>query len=330
MRIYKTKKSPYWYISFSISGNRFRFSSQTTKKSLAEALGKKVYDEKWNEIHLGIKVFNLFDVINYYLSTGAMNSLSKARVYQNKLTIKLLLEYFEYTTFDTKNFYIFLNKIKADRKLADNTLNKYIQSTNSIINYAITKGFINENPLKNLSKSHLAKDIQRVRFLSLDEFKVLSKLIRGTDIEDYILFAMNSGLRLGEQLNLTWDRVDYTHKEIYIIETKTKRNRTFPLNPVLEEILKKREHLKQPFILSKSTLDSRWHVVLNKANINNFRWHDLRHTFASWCLKGWFNWQKNKIDLYRLSKLLGHSKINMTERYAHLQIDDLKKDIKDY
>lgn len=323
------KRSPYWYISFSINGNRFRFSSKTLKKSQAEAVAKQIYDKKWNEINLGIKVFNLFEVINFYLETGAMNSLSRARVYQNKLTIKLLLDYFENIAFNTQNFYMFLNQIKAQRDIADNTLNKYIQSTIAIINYAIIKGLVTENPLKDLNRSHLEKDVKRIRFLSQNEFLSLSHVIKNTDIEDYILFSMNSGLRLGEQLNLTWDRVDYTNKEIYITETKTKKNRTIPMNHVLKNILQKREKLNliQPFNLSKATLDSRWRLVLSKANISNFRWHDLRHTFASWCLKGWFNWQKKSFDLYRLSKLLGHSDIKMTQRYAHLQIEDLKEDI---
>ena len=107
------------------------------------------------------------------------------------------------------------------------------------------------------------------------------------NLYDYVSFAMNSGLRLGEQLNLSLDRVDLKNSEIYIIETKTKTNTTIPINPVLLDIINKRKNKSNEiFALPKGTLHFRWVNALKKANIKDFRWHDLRHTFASWCIKG--------------------------------------------
>ena len=258
-----------------------------------------------------------------------MASLSKASSSQNKLTILELSTYFENKEFNTQNYYVFLNDLKARRKLADNSLKKYIISTTGIINYALERGYITKNPLEKLNKSHL-KDVSRLRYLSTSEWEVLESILKqeDNDLYDYVVFAMNSGLRLGEQLNLSLDRVDLKNAEIYIIETKTKTNRTIPINPVLLDVLNKRKNIKgNVFPLPKGTLHSRWIIALQKANIKDFRWHDLRHTFASWCIKGWFFWQRQPYDLYKVSKLLGHADIKMTTKYAHLQIEDLKENI---
>jgi integrase len=63
--------------------------------------------------------------------------------------------------------------------------------------------------------------------------------------------------------------------------------------------------------------------ALKKANIQDLHWHDLRHTFATWALKGWFSWQTKPFDIYRLQKWLGHKNIKTTQRYAHLETADL-------
>jgi integrase len=335
MRIFKRKNSNFWWIDFSIQNNRFRFSSKIHKKSLAESFAKKIYEEKWNEIVLKKKVFNIFDAINFYIETINFDVLSKVRASNIRLFIKEFLDYFkdgkEFNDLSVHKFFIFL---RDKRKLKAVSIIKYVKILISILNYCVRKNFITEFPLKKIDYSHFGKIEKRLRFLSIEEFERIDKVINSDkfyEMKDYILFSMNSGMRLNEQLNLCWSRVDFLGREVYITETKTKNNRVIPLNLVIETILKRRfENNKiKPFEFSVSKLNYHWQEILKQAEVSNFRWHDLRHTFASWCLKGWFDWLKKPLDLYKLSKLLGHSQISMTTRYAHLTIIDLKNEILD-
>ena len=324
MYIFKRNGSKNYYIDFSIDGDRVRLSSKTSNKQQALTLAKNLFDEKWIEKKLGIKKFSLEKVCNFYINCGAMNSLSVNRQYQNKSTIKLMLEFFEEKEFNVSNFYNFLKHLQDVKKLKDNTLNKYIESAIAIMNIAKNNDIISVNPLEKLDRSHLQLGENRIRYLSQSEAKILFQNIENSDIYDYIVFALHSGLRKSEMLNLEWQNIDMNNKEIYVTETKTKRNRTIPINSVLENILNRRISYDRPFKISMGILHYKWHQVLKQSNINDFRWHDLRHTFATWCLKGYFEWLDKPLDLYRLSKLLGHSDVSQTSKYAHLQINDLK------
>ncbi len=136
-----------------------------------------------------------------------------------------------------------------------------------------------------------------------------------------ILISINTGLRQGELFNLKWDMVDLDNRSIMISGeiTKNSSSRYIPLNDeafsTFNSLYKQGNGAglvfasknNQPFITVKRS----WATLLKRANITQFRWHDLRHHFASKLVMA-------GVDLNTVRELLGHSDIKTTLRYAHL------------
>jgi len=172
------------------------------------------------------------------------------------------------------------------------------------------------------SVTHRREDNNRVRFLSVEEEKKLRKVIEtkwASHLPELDL-AINTGLRKGSQYGLTWDMVDWKGRMLNIPRTKNEEPIHVPLNDAAVAALRvvpDRGDARGRVFQSVKTgepLENGRHwfddAVL-QAGIKNFRWHDLRHTFASRLrMKG--------APLEDIADLLGHKSLTMTRRYAHL------------
>ena len=143
-----------------------------------------------------------------------------------------------------------------------------------------------------------------------------------------VLIALTTGMRIGEILLLQWRDVLY-REQLIAVRAKLKRGkmRYVPLTPTLAAELR-----RYPAVLTEELIfpprthdkgerqrvDKSFKKILKLADIEDFRFHDLRHTFASW-------YMMNGGDLYELAKILGHSNIKMTERYAKLAKDHIAR-----
>lgn len=178
-----------------------------------------------------------------------------------------------------------------------------------------------------------------LRFLTSEQLRKLldSCYKHSNKLGDLVLLAVNTGLRRTELLLLRWSDVDLQNKTIFVRaeNTKTKTSRVVPLNlssirALLGRRLEFYEKGKNNFeslvfpATSKKLFDKNevWHFynsfmkVKKSVGLNDFRFHDLRHTFASALVSC-------GVDLIKVRDLLGHSSIKMTERYAHLMKNDL-------
>lgn len=136
-----------------------------------------------------------------------------------------------------------------------------------------------------------------------------------------VLVSLNSGMRRGELFELKWSSVNFTTKIITIAgdTTKTSDTRYIPMNPeitaVLEEWKKQSDGTSYVFPNQDGgrfeDVKSAWRKLLERAKVINFRWHDMRHDFASRLVM-------EREPLNTVRQLLGHSDIKMTLRYAHL------------
>jgi len=166
---------------------------------------------------------------------------------------------------------------------------------------------------------------RRLRFLSVAEFE---ELIAAADdeLKPILVFAFNTGCRRGEILGLTWDRVDFKHGFIRLDKTKSGEPRNVPINQVLRDALKKLiRRVDSPFVFYNPATGNKWQELrrsfaraCRKAKIHDFKFHDLRHTFASQLVMA-------GVDLTTVSRMLGHASLTMTLRYSHLAPDHLQK-----
>jgi integrase len=139
---------------------------------------------------------------------------------------------------------------------------------------------------------------------------------------EFIVFALNTGMRQGEILNLQWQDVDFTRGTLVVVmKSKNGTRRTIPLNTKAYELLASKQGAtgvsKGPVFRTPrgNELKVRFLVrefceARDRAGIPNFRFHDLRHTFATRLVQ-------RGIDLYKVQRLLGHKTSHMTQRYAH-------------
>lgn len=177
---------------------------------------------------------------------------------------------------------------------------------------------------------------QRVRYLTLTEAeKLLEELNHTSQIwHDITLFALNTGLRRGEILSLTASNIDRNAENCNILDSKTCRGRSIPLNQTARNIVKQylmKSHNPELPIFQESKKPINPHAkffpkAVKKCGLNfgvkdrrsQVCFHSLRHTFASWLVQ-------RGTPLQIVSQLLGHTTLKMTMRYAHLAPEQSRK-----
>jgi site-specific recombinase XerD len=202
---------------------------------------------------------------------------------------------------------------------------------NSLLNKAIAEGYILQNPCRNIKRFRLPQ--KQPLFFSELEFDLLISKVKEIDFKDLIIFASQTGLRQMELLTLEWNQINF--KDRYLILdnrnylTKSKKIRTIPLSMKALQILTNKQlkkncelvftyHNKQ---ITQTTISHRFKDYINEAKINpELNFHSLRHTFASWLVQ-------RGVSIYEVSKLLGHSSVNVTQIYSHLRTEDLRASI---
>jgi integrase len=168
-------------------------------------------------------------------------------------------------------------------------------------------------------------------FLSRNDFQRLLAMVAEEWLREIVVFALFTGLRRGELLNLRWNEVDLQRRVIYFqsnptFPTKQGRKRVIPLNNTAFYLLQSKhgkDTLGYVFTLNgKQVVDGRHTHAFKKAvraaKLENGRlhFHSLRHTFASWLVQ-------DGASLYEVQKLLGHSSSSVTEIYSHLQPEQM-------
>ncbi|MCC8363623.1 site-specific integrase [Lysobacter sp. A6] len=155
------------------------------------------------------------------------------------------------------------------------------------------------------------------------EMPLLPELPRdgfGDHLTPIVLLAMNTGLRRGELLSLRWTDIDLHAKAITVQaeNAKSGRQRHIPLNAEALTVVTKwaKQSEGKGRLFDALDVKKGWCALLDKAGIKAFRFHDLRHDFASKLVRA-------GVDLNTVRELLGHADIKMTLRYSHLSPDGL-------
>ena len=197
------------------------------------------------------------------------------------------------------------------------TINRHLATLKHMFTKAAEWEMIVEDVLRRIRRVKLLEENnKRLRFLTKEECQVLIQEC-SAHLKPIVIAALNTGMRKGEILNLTWDRTDMQHGFILLDVTKNGERREIPINATLRETLENLpRRLDVPLVFHRDgvrTLDIRvaFAGACRRAGIRDFHFHDLRHTFASHLVMA-------GVDLTTVQKLLGHKTLSMTLRYAHL------------
>jgi integrase len=220
---------------------------------------------------------------------------------------------------------------KRDELLSQNTFYKKPRSSTTVVRYiaSLSHAFaiaikewewIIENPIQKINKPRLPQG--RIRFLDESEIKHLLNTCKESGssyLFPIVVMALSTGMRKGEILSLRWNNIDLDKGAIILQKTKNGERRLIPLVGLALNLLKNMHAKQLSELIFPSTTNlnfpidirSAWEKTLKKALINDFKFHDLRHTAASYLAM-------NQVNLLEIGTFLGHKTVQMTKRYSHL------------
>jgi len=255
---------------------------------------------------------------NEYQGTRAKQQESMANYWVNALDDKKIVDI---TINDISKGISSLSKAYTNA-----TINRYKAVVSVIFSYASRQYGLTQNPVKNIRS--LPESRGRTRFLSDDERSRLFEACRSSQwgkLYLLVLLAITTGARRGELLGLEWNDIDFDRKLAYVKTTKNGEPKVLPLtDDVIIELDKFKAQSPTLLFNSEIVIDKPycfnklWKTALKKAEIDDFTFHSLRHTCASYLAM-------NGASLLEIADVLGHRQIQMTKRYSHLCIDHKQK-----
>ena len=195
-----------------------------------------------------------------------------------------------------------------------------------MLNKAVEWGMLEVSPFRKGSRLTFRENNQRHRYLTEEEIEQLLNSC-SPHLKPIVEIALHTGMRKGELLNLQWEQV--RDGFIYLKDTKNGKSRQIPLDDRAVKVLKElqiKNKWKSSFVFvgpdgqRLQDVKKGFTGACRRGGIEDFRFHDLRHTFASHLvMKG--------ANLKAVQRLLGHSDSKMTDRYSHLSPDHLRESV---
>jgi integrase len=217
-------------------------------------------------------------------------------------------------------------KVQRSQEVKAGTVNRELALLKHMLTKAVDWGYLKQNPARAVKL--LKEPPGRLRYLEAED---IQRLLEACDdpqtpyLRPIVMVALHTGMRLGEILGLRWGDLDLRHRLISITRTKNNERKTIPINEILyEELVNLSRHMNSPFLFCHPDrtrilrIDRSFPSALSRAGIKGFRFHDLRHTFAS-------HLAMRRVSLETIGALLGHKDPKMTKRYAHLSPTTLQQ-----
>lgn len=335
-KLFKRGTSTDWFVDFGThNGKRIRQSSGTPDRKQADAWAKRRQSEIWDETRLGKRPsVDWNQAVAQYLAehsdNRSVNSVEgdKQRLRRwSKLLAGRAID--DITPTELKSLSIGFKQYATpaaikrgapkSSPLAPSTRNRYLGTALVILNFAQKKGWRSGDT----KRDFFEEGPPRVRFLSAEQAQALL-----AELPDYmrpmVTFALEVGVRAANVRLLDWANVDLPHAMCRVDgrDAKGKKHFAVPLTQNAVAVLEGQVGLHSKWVfplngraISKCSNKS-WYSALRRAGIDDFRWHDLRHTWASWHAQ-------NGANTADLRELGAWSNERMVERYAHLSAQRL-------
>lgn len=326
MSIRKRKGSDVWHIDFRTpGGGRIRQTAGTTDKKEAQELHDKLKHEAWRVAKLGEKPRYLFEeAAARYLRERAGTTDYDDRVAH----IRYFRSIFAGRDIATLTRPEIMEAIPVDsprnrRKtpLTPATRNQYLATIRSMLKTAADQWeWMDRAP----RLPQFPKTAGRIRWISRDEARRLLRELEEACMRDITAFGFATGLRQRNIFRLEWTQVDLVARRAWIHPDQAKARKPIgvPLNDEAIALLRRQVGQHDTFVFVRDGLpmekwdDWKWKAACRRAAIKSFRFHDVRHTWASWHVQG-------GTPLQVLKELGGWATFEMVLRYAHLAPDHL-------
>ncbi len=318
MSLFKRKDSSSWWVKITLDGRKIQRSAGTSDKIKAQEFHDRLKAQMWEQNRLGVKPRRSWkDAVVRWLeetSEKATHNEDKRKfIWLDTYLGELMLDEITLDVIDS----IRAAKLKEATK---GTTNRYLALIRSVLLRSRDEWeWIDKAPKVRLFKESASRE----RSLTREQAgKLLDELPEHQ--RDVVLFALATGLRQSNVLRLEWSQINLEQRHAWIHATQSKNRRpiAIPLNEAAYAVLlrQKGKHLHRVFTFKGKPLNSAntraWQHALLRAGITDFRWHDLRHTWATWQ-------RQAGTPTHELQRLGGWRTGAMVERYAHLAPDHL-------
>lgn len=337
------KRGKYWYSQFQVNGRTYIRSTKTANKTQAKEFDRKYRNEVYNQIHLGEReAITLHEAMDQYLSTKRDMKNHRGMTSNISTLKKYFDDQFKLHDLNTAAVERFTQKRRSEG-FQSATIHHTLVMLRGSHRHGDKMGY----KTVPIEWPTLKKAPARLRYLTVaEEHKLLKELdpyrIFGpthqhdpknltkdkmqarVDNYDLVIALLDTGARYSEIAEMHWTQIDLSAGTLDLIRSKTENRSVLYLTDRLWKTLKSRfeNRRNENFVFTDKTgMKPRNHSTnairkaMKRAGLSDVRVHDLRHTAASRLVQ-------NGLSLLEVSKILGHSTITMTMRYAHLEPQD--------
>lgn len=322
MSIYRRKDSPCWWVKLPpIKGESrpLQQSTGTSDRRQAQQVHDRLKAARWEQERLGVKPQHTWEeaVVRWLLETK-----HKATHEHDKAKLRWLDQYLGGKYLEDIDRTL-IDRIKFDRERMSSpaTANRYLALVRAILKRACDEW----EWLERVPKFKLFREAEgRVRSLNPLEFQALLRELP-PHLADMAIFAVATGLRQANVRDMQWQYVDIERQHAWVPGSQHKNGKphSVPLNDMALAVLTRQlgKHPTQVFTFRGQPIANvntkAWTGALKRAGIEDFRWHDLRHTFATWH-------RQAGTPTHELQRLGGWKTGAMVERYAHVAPETLQ------
>lgn len=307
MPLHRRPGSPFWQYSFTLNGVRFRGSTGETDRRKAEIVeAERRYEAKNRRTHKD--PWRLRDCFGAYWNEHAKHKRSAMFVFRKLDALSRILGGDTLIADLTNANMLDYRAKRRGEGLQPQSVNRDFSCLQAALTHAHQ---MHGQPIPALAWKRIRapEAPHRVRFLSRDEYQALL-LVSDPELQRIIRFAVATGLRKDNVLSLDWHEVDLSSAMV-TVTIKGDKLHSVRLTPELRAMLAT-ETRRRGRVFDTLNFRRRWTRAVKDADLHDFHFHDLRHTFASWA-------RMAGADIADICEALGHSDVSVTMRYAHIE-----------
>jgi integrase len=313
MSLYRRKDSPYWWIKLSHDGRSIQRSAGTSDRTKAREYHDKLKAQLWDISRLGVKPSHMWEeAVVRWLDEKS----HKVSIEDDRRNFRWLHSHLAGVALERIDRDCVDRIAQARRKsgISNGTVNRTLALLRSVLRSAAYDWEWTERAPK---VRLLPEPKGRVRYLTLEESRrLLAEL--PAHLKAMAAFSMLTGLRQRNVRELRWSQVDLDRRLVWVHpdEAKARKGIPVPLTDEAVEIVRSQEGKHGEFVFTfrggpiRWVNNTAWKSALKRAGIDNFRWHDLRHTWATLHMQA-------GTPLHVVQQLGGWAGTQMTQRYAH-------------